>query len=190
MQIPSFHLARGGFVREPLKTACMAVVGAAVITIGAKIQIPFWPVPMTLHTLAIFGLAVLCGPRVAVSAFLIYLAEGALGWPVFSGSPERGIGITYMVGPTGGYLIGYLIASGLVAILSCRRGVIGQFCIMVAGLVLVYAMGVAWLAFFVPAQKLLALGVLPFLAGDLIKIGIIALSTHLLAKACMLKVLS
>ena len=84
---------------------------AALITLAAKVQVPFWPVPMTLHTLAVMMIALIGGPRVAVGAMATYLAAGAAGLPVFSGSPERGIGLAYMVGPTGGYLLGFLPAA-------------------------------------------------------------------------------
>src|SRR5690606_1156357 len=92
------------------------------------------------------------------------------GLPVFSGSPERGVGLAYLAGPTTGYLLGYLAASGLIGWLAYGRGVMAQGAAMLAGLAVVYAAGIIWLAAFVPAGQLLAAGVLPFLAGDLVKI--------------------
>ncbi len=160
------------------RTVLIAVAGAVLMTLAAKVQIPFWPVPMTLHTMAVMGFAVAFGPRMAVTIFLTYLAAGAAGLPVFSGTPERGIGLAYMVGPTGGYLAGFIIASWLVGALSAGRGIIGRFVAMVLGMVPVYALGVAWLALFVPAGKLLALGVLPFVPGDLVKIAIVAVAAQ------------
>ena len=151
-----------------------ALCGAALITLGAKVQIPFWPVPMTLHTLAVFAVAAALGPRLGVAAMLAYLGAGALGLPVFSGTPERGIGLAYMAGPTGGYLAGYLLAAGLIGALAQQRGWLGRGLAMLAGLVVVYAAGMAWLAAFVPASKLLATGVVPFLLGDLVKIALAA----------------
>ncbi|MFD2740462.1 biotin transporter BioY [Sulfitobacter aestuarii] len=152
-----------------------AALGAMVITLGAKIQIPFWPVPMTLHTFAVFLCSALLGPRAAVAAMLTYLGAGAMGLPVFSGSPERGIGLAYMVGPTGGYLLGFLVASGLVGWLAKGRGWLGCAIAMLIGLMVVYATGLAWLAIFVPSSKLLAAGLVPFLLGDLVKIAIAAM---------------
>lgn len=90
----------------------VALCGAVLITLGAKLQVPFWPVPMTLHTLAVFFLAAAFGPRLGMAAMAAYLVAGAAGLPVFSGTPARGIGLAYMVGPTGGYLAGYLLAAG------------------------------------------------------------------------------
>lgn len=162
----------------------IALCGAALITLGAKVQIPFWPVPMTLHTLAVFLIAGTLGPRLGMAAMLAYLTAGALGLPVFSGSPERGIGLTYMAGPTGGYLLGYLLAAGVSGALARGRGLIGRFLAMLAGLALVYACGLAWLALFVPASKLLAVGLLPFVAGDLLKL---ALASGLIAGFCRLR---
>ncbi|TKT80316.1 biotin transporter BioY [Aquamicrobium sp. LC103] len=156
------------------RTVPTVIAGAVLMTLAAKVQIPFWPVPMTLHTLAVMAFAVAFGPRVAVSIFLAYLAAGAAGLPVFSGSPERGVGLAYLAGPTGGYLAGFLAASWLVGVLARGRGAIGRLGAMLAGLALVYAAGMAWLAAFVPAGQLLAVGVAPFLFGDLVKIGIVA----------------
>ncbi|ETA53558.1 biotin transporter BioY [Ponticoccus alexandrii] len=161
----------------------LALGGAALITLGAKIQIPFWPVPMTLHTLAVFFLAATLGPRLGFAAMAAYLAAGALGMPVFSGTPERGIGLAYMAGPTGGYLAGYLLGAGLTGWLAQGRGLIGRFLAMLAGLTVVYALGLAWLALYVPAQGLLAAGLTPFLLGDLVKL---ALASGLIAAiACL-----
>lgn len=158
----------------PIRMGLTIIVGAALMTLAAKVQIPFWPVPMTLHTLAVMTFAVAFGPRIAVSIFLAYLAAGAAGLPVFSGSPERGIGLAYMVGPTGGYLAGYLVASWLVGVLAAGKGTLGRIGAMLAGMVPIYGLGMAWLAFYVPAGNLFAAGVLPFLLGDLLKIVVVA----------------
>lgn len=165
-----------------VRTTAVIIAGTALMTLAAKTQIPFWPVPMTLHTLAVMGFAVAFGPRIAVSIFLAYLAAGAAGAPVFSGSPERGIGVAYLAGPTGGYLFGYLIASGLVGWLAGGKGVLGRLAAMLAGLVPIYGFGMAWLTLYVPVPDLLAAGVAPFLLGDLVKIGVVA-AIGLLASA-------
>lgn len=173
-----FEIRPGATVRMILTV----LAGVGLMTIAAKVQIPFWPVPMTLHTLAVMAFAVAFGPRVAVSIFLAYLAAGAAGLPVFSGSPERGIGLAYMAGPTGGYLLGYLVASWLVGVMANGRGVLGRVGAMLTGMLPVYGLGIAWLAVFVPADQLLAVGVLPFLLGDLVKIGTVAAFTMVLPR--------
>ncbi|KEA05843.1 biotin transporter BioY [Agrobacterium rhizogenes] len=165
---------------SPVRTALTIIAGAALMTIAAKTQIPFWPVPMTLHTLAVMAFAIAFGPRIAVSIFLTYLAAGAAGLSVFSGSPERGIGLAYMVGPTGGYLAGYLAASWLVGTLALGKGTFGRVSAMLIGLVTVYALGAAWLAAYVPLDRLLSVGVVPFLLGDLMKIGLVAAGAAML----------
>ncbi|PRD43502.1 biotin transporter BioY [Phyllobacterium phragmitis] len=156
------------------RTVVTVIAGAALMTLAAKVQIPFWPVPMTLHTMAVMAFAVAFGPRIAVSIFLTYLAAGAAGLPVFSGSPERGIGLAYMVGPTGGYLLGYLIASWLVGVLATGKGTAGRLGAMLVGMLPIYGFGAAWLAAYVPVNQVLAAGVLPFLLGDLVKIVAVA----------------
>jgi biotin transport system substrate-specific component len=156
------------------QNAIIVIAGAALMTLAAKVQIPFWPVPMTLHTLAVMAFAVAFGPRLAISIFLAYLAAGAAGLPVFSGSPERGVGLAYMVGPTGGYLAGYFVACWLVGVLATGKGMLGRLGAMLIGIAPVYGLGVAWLAVFIPARDLLTVGVLPFLLGDLVKIGVVA----------------
>lgn len=173
---PSSTFAR---IARPL---ALCIAGVLLMTLAAKVQIPFWPVPMTLHTLAVMGIAVALGPRLAVAILMGYLAAGAAGLPVFSGSPERGIGLAYMAGPTGGYLAGYLAASALTGWLAAGRGTLGQAGAMLAGLAVVYAFGAAWLSAFVPAGQIVTVGVLPFLPGDLVKIALVALGAHGIAR--------
>ena len=154
------------------RNGAVIVLGVALITICAKIRVPSWPVPMTLHTLAVMAIALAAGPRLATATFMAYLMAGAAGLPVFSGTPERGIGLAYMAGPTGGYLAGYLLAAGVIGWLAQGRGMAGQALAMLAGLAVVYAVGLLWLAGFVPASGLLAAGFAPFILGDLVKIAL------------------
>ncbi|TNC15257.1 biotin transporter BioY [Methylobacterium terricola] len=165
------------------RSAAILVSGVLLITLAAKIQVPFWPVPMTLHTLVIMALALTLGPRLAAATVLSYLAAGAAGLPVFSGTPERGLGLAYMAGPTGGYLAGYLVAAGLVGVLAAGRGLLGRIGAMLVGLAVIYGFGLAWLAVFVPADRLLAVGVGPFLIGDVVKVGLVAAGMPALRRA-------
>ncbi|RWR32949.1 biotin transporter BioY [Sinirhodobacter populi] len=162
------------------KTVGVIVLGVALITICAKVRVPSWPVPMTLHTLAVMGIALAAGPRLATATFLAYLGAGAAGLPVFSGTPERGIGLAYMVGPTGGYLLGFLAASWLTGTLARGRGMAGRVLAMLAGLGVTYAAGLAWLGLYVPAGQIVTLGFLPFFIGDLINIAMVALGAALI----------
>ena len=160
-----------------MKYSLTVLAGVAILTASAKITVPFWPVPMTLQTMAIMAIALATGPRVACATVLGYLATGAAGLPVFAGTPERGIGLAYMVGPTGGYLLGYLIASWLVGTLVQGRSTLARFGIMMAGMVPVYVLGLAWLAAFVPLEKVAEYGFTPFILGDTIKIALVALGS-------------
>lgn len=169
-------LTAGHAVPAPLMKAVVIALGVAILTASAKISIPFWPVPMTLQTLAVMGLAVTLGVRGAVAVVMAYLAAGAMGLPVFTGTPERGIGLAYMVGPTGGYLLGYVVAAALVGSLAAGRGFWGRFAAMLIGMVPVYALGAAWLAMYVPVEKIWAAGVAPFLLGDFLKIALLAVA--------------
>lgn len=170
---PMLGLARNGAV---------ILVGVVLITICAKIRVPSWPVPMTLHTLAVMAIALAAGPRLATATFMAYLMAGAAGLPVFSGTPERGIGLAYMVGPTGGYLLGYLVASWVSGAMAQGRGSAGQVLAMLAGLAITYAMGLIWLMKFVPAGQVIGLGFAPFILGDLINIAMVALGARMLAR--------
>lgn len=157
------------------------VIGASLLlTLSAKVSIPFFPVPMTLQSMVVLMLGVWLGPRLALAALALYLAQGAAGFPVFAGTPERGIGLAYMVGPTGGFLAGFLVAAPFVGHLVQRgwnRNVVGMFLAATLGTAVIYAFGLAWLGASIGWDKpVLALGLYPFLLGDLLKIAIVALS--------------
>lgn len=164
-----------------LQSVAAVIGGAAVLTLSAKIQIPFWPVPLNLQTMAVMALALGLGPRLAVASFAAYLAAGASGLPVFAGSPERGVGLLYLAGPTGGYLIGMLAASWATGALGAGRGLAARLGAMLLGIALIYGLGVTWLALYVPAPQLLSAGIAPFILGDLLKIGIVATGASLIS---------
>ncbi|WP_411035994.1 biotin transporter BioY [Shinella sp. BYT-45] len=150
----------------------LVIGAAALIAVSAKVQLPFWPVPMTLHTLAVLTLSVAMGPRLGLAAMAAYLGAGLTGLPIFSGSPERGIGLSHALGPTGGYLLGFLAASWLTGWLASNGSALRIAGAMLAGLAVVYAAGLAWLVAFVPARSLISTGLAPFLLGDLLKTGL------------------
>ncbi len=185
--LPGAHRPPFGRMASLVRTMAVLIAGVAVMTLAAKTHLPFWPVPMTLHTLAVMAFAVALGPRLATAIFASYLTAGALDLPVFSGTPERGLGLAYMAGPTGGYLLGYLIASGLVGRLARdwgrRWGTPGRTGAMLCGLVPIYGLGLAWLATLLPADLLIAQGLAPFLPGDIAKIALVAAGTLVLPPA-------
>ncbi len=167
-------------LRTITRTAATILLGVALITLCAKLRVPAWPVPMTLHTLAVMAIAVALGPRLATMTFFTYLTAGAAGLPVFSGTPERGIGLAYMVGPTGGYLLGYLAASWVTGKLARNRSIIGKTLAMIGGLGVTYAVGLPWLGIYIPADQIVPLGFTPFILGDLINIAMVAFGAALI----------
>ncbi|CUH64691.1 Biotin ECF transporter S component BioY [Thalassovita gelatinovora] len=163
------------------------LAGVALLTASAKIQVPFWPVPMTLQVAAIMLLAASYGLRMGTLTMLTYLAVGAAGLPVFAGTPEKGIGLVYMLGGTGGYLAGFLAMTIIVGFAADRLPKLAILPAMGLGLVALYALGLGWLAQLVPGDKLLAYGFTPFIAGDLVKTILAAILFLGAPKALMAK---
>ncbi|GAA2827566.1 biotin transport system substrate-specific component [Aminobacter aminovorans] len=156
------------------------VAGSLLLTASAKIQMPFYPVPMTVQTLVVIGLGLALGPIRGAAAVALYLTQGALGLPVFAGTPEKGIGLAYMMGPTGGYLAGYLPAALLAGWLAERgwdRNVVtAMLAALLAGAV-IYLPGLLWLGSVVGWDKpVLALGLYPFIPSDIMKAVLAALA--------------
>jgi biotin transport system substrate-specific component len=156
----------------------MALLGTAILWASAKISVPFYPVPMTLQTFAVMALAAGYGLRLGLATILLYMAEGAIGLPLFTGTPQQGVGIAYMLGPTGGYLLGFVIATALIGWLAERgfaRSPLRLFGAMLLGDAVVFALGLLWLGSVIGWDKpLLELGLYPFLLGDFLKIGLAA----------------
>ncbi|TNH39855.1 biotin transporter BioY [Paracoccus haeundaensis] len=154
----------------------LTLAAAALIALGARVQVPFWPVPMTLQTLAVLVIAAGLGPRLGLAAMGAYMAAGLAGLPVFAGSPERGLGLAYLAGPTTGFLIGMALSMIVTGALAQGRGLGMRAVAMLAGTVAIYVPGLIWLSAFVPADRLLAVGVAPFILGDMVKIALGALA--------------
>lgn len=154
---------------QPILRELLLVVGASfLISLSAKVLIPLWftPVPIATQNSVVLLLALLLGPTRAAAATFLFLVQGAFGLPVFT----TGGGLTSLLGPTGGYLIGYLIASYVTGALAERkRTAIQAFLAMMAGNLVIYLCGASYLATFVGFTKALTLGVAPFLLGDLVK---------------------
>ena len=164
--------------RSLARDAVAVLVASVVLTFSAKLQIPFWPVPLTLQTMVVLCLGMVLGPRLGTLAVLAYLVQGAAGLPVFAGTPEKGIGLAYLLGTTGGYLAGFVpaaLVSGLLARRAWDRSVLGTLGAMLVGNAIIYACGLLWLGHVVGWDKpLLAWGMTPFLLGDLAKILVAA----------------
>jgi biotin transport system substrate-specific component len=151
------------------RDAALAFGGALALALSAKVQVPFYPVPMTLQTLVVLVLAVAYGARLGAAAVALYLIEGLLGAPVFAGAVA---GPAYMTGPTGGYLVGFLVAAALTGLLAERgwdRSGPRLLAAMTIGHAVIFAFGYAWLAALVGPEKAFALGVAPFAFATVVK---------------------
>ena len=162
--------------RSWLLDAALVVLFSALVGLTAQGEIPLWPVPLTLQTLGVLFTGTLLGGRRGALALLLYLAEGAVGLPVFAGGAS---GIVYMLEPTGGYLAGFVVAAGVVGWLAERgwdRQLVWTMIAMALGNLVIYALGVPWLAVFLgDLQDALIQGMLIFIPGDLIKIAVAVL---------------
>ncbi|MCX7304231.1 MAG: biotin transporter BioY [Hyphomicrobiales bacterium] len=153
----------------------LAVVGTLLLTLSAKTKVVLGPVDLSLQTLAVLLIAAAFGFRLGVATLLLYMAQGAMGFPVFQSTPEKGIGIAYMLGGTGGYLAGFVVMAAIVGWASDRgmdRNPVRLFGAMLVAEAVMLAMGFAWLATLIGADKAWTFGVAPFIVPDLIKVGL------------------
>lgn len=158
-----------------LRTVILVLAGTAFLALCAKIQIPMWPVPVSMATFAVLLIGALYGLKLGLATILAYLAEGAMGLPVFSGTPEKGIGLAYMMGPTGGYLLGFVIAVAVVGYFTDRgwdRSVFKMIPVMLLASIAIYIPGLIWLNSILGGdwEKTISLGIAPFLYGDALKL--------------------
>lgn len=153
----------------------LAVIGTLVLTLSAKTKVMLGPVDMSLQTLAVFLIAAAFGMRLGIATLLLYMAEGAMGFPVFQAAPEKGIGIVYMLGTTGGYLAGFVVMSAIVGWAADRgwdRNPLKLLGAVLFAEAVMIAMGFTWLAALVGPDKSWQFGVLPFIVPDLIKVAL------------------
>ncbi len=158
------------------KSLLIVILGSILLTISAKIKIPFYPVPMTMQTFVVLFLGISFGYKIGVATVILYLLEGIVGLPVFSNSPEKGLGIAYFVGPTMGYLIGFVFASFLAGYLKYNSNFVFTFIKLTLTTSIIYIFGVLWLGNLIGWEKpILQLGVFPFLLAELFKILLLTL---------------
>lgn len=160
--------------RRIVHNVMLVLAFTALIALSAQIVIPlpFTPVPITMQTLTVLLTGMLLGSRLGMVTLVVYLVEGVIGLPVFT---QWGSGIAHLVGPTGGYLIGFVFAAGLVGFLAERgwdRRRWTTLLAMILGNLVIYAFGVGWLSTFVGLGPAIAKGMLPFLIGDALKIAL------------------
>ena len=178
--LPGLPTDRLGRTRGLARTAALVILGSLLITASAKVQAPLWPVPVTMQSLVVLLVGVAYGSRLGAATVLAYLAQGLAGLPVFAGA---GAGPAYMAGPTGGFLLGFLLAAtcaGCLAERGWNRSPARVAAVLCLGHALLFAPGVAWLAVLFGGSKAVAIGLTPFLAGSVVKV---ALGTALVAAA-------
>ena len=170
-------------IEKIVKLILIAIVGSILITISAKIKIPFYPVPMTMQTFVILLIGITLGYKIGLATVTLYLLEGIVGLPVFASSPEKGIGIAYFVGPTMGYLIGFLVAVYFSGLFKYDKGIINTFIKLIFSVSFIYILGVIWLGSLIGWDKpIFKLGVQPFLLAELFKILLLLFLTPILLK--------
>ena len=159
-----------------LKIIGIVITGSVLLTISAKIKIPFYPVPMTMQTFVVILLGIALGSKIALASVSLYLLEGALGLPVFSNSPEKGVGLVYFTGPTMGYLIGFLFSTFMAGYLNLKNNFFVIFIKLLLCVSIIYILGIFWLGNLIGWEKpIFELGAKPFLLAELFKLLILTL---------------
>ncbi len=156
-------------------------IGSALLALSAHVQVPFWPVRLSMQSFVVLAIGIAYGGRLSAATLLAYCVEGALGLPVFQG----GAGLAYMAGPTGGYLLGFLLAASAVGTLADRgatRSRPGIVAVLLLGEALIYLPGVAWLAVLFGPANAVAFGLMPFLPAEALKLALTAAATPLLRR--------
>ena len=177
------ELIKQNFQTKLIKSILAVVMGSIVLTISAKIKIPFYPVPMTMQTFVVLLLGLSFGYKIGLSAVGLYLLEGIVGLPVFSNSPERGIGLVYFSGPTMGYLIGFLSACYLASFVKLNDNFFIIFSKLTLAVSTIYIFGVIWLGTLIGWDKpIFNLGVAPFLLAEAFKVLLLSLLVKKLIK--------
>ena len=165
-----------------LKKISIVLFGTLLLTISAKIKVPFYPVPMTMQTFVVVLIGITLGWKLGLATVFAYLFEGAIGFPVFAGTPEKGIGISYMVGPTGGYLVGFLSSVFIAGLVNLNKNIIIKFFLISLSILAIYITGVPWLAYLAGWEVAYIWGIKNFVLAEIFKISILTLSTEKLLK--------
>jgi biotin transport system substrate-specific component len=169
-------LLKSNSIQKVLKTFVLIFLGTMALTVSAKLKIPFYPVPMTMQTFVVLFLGLAFGYKIGLATVSVYLLEGIIGIPVFSNSPEKGVGLVYFTGPTMGYLIGFLSAVFFAGYLNLKNNIFIIFSKLIFSVSTIYLFGALWLGTLIGWDKpILELGVTPFLLAELFKICLLTL---------------
>ena len=166
-----------------LKFVFLALIGSIILAVSSKIKIPFYPVPMTMQTLIVLVIGIGFGWKLGLATVSLYLFEGIIGLPVFSGTPEKGIGLIYFTGPTMGYLIGFLVAVYISGKFNYDNNLVKNFLKLMLATSFIYILGMSWLGSLIGWDKpIFQLGAQPFLLAELFKILIATFAIHQIKK--------
>ena len=154
-----------------LKYVFLALIGSIILAVSSKIKIPFYPVPMTMQTFVVLIIGIVFGWKLGLATVSLYLFEGIIGLPVFSGTPEKGSGLVYFTGPTMGYLLGFLVAVYISGKFNYDSNIIKNFLKLLMATSFIYILGMTWLGNLIGWDKpIFQLGAQPFLLAELFKI--------------------
>ncbi len=166
-----------------IKYAFIALIGSIALAVSSKVKIPFYPVPMTMQTLVVIMIGIAFGWKLGLATVSLYLFEGIIGLPVFSGTPEKGVGLVYFTGPTMGYLIGFLVAVFFTGKFNYSKNLIINFFKLTFATSFIYLLGMAWLGSLIGWDKpIFKLGAQPFLLAELFKILIATFAINQIIK--------
>ena len=166
-----------------IKLLLIVFLGSVILAISAKIKIPFYPVPMTMQTFVVLFLGISFGYKVALASVSLYLLEGIAGLPVFSNSPEKGVGLVYFTGPTMGYLVGFLSACFLTSYIKINDNYFLIFAKLIMSVSTIYILGILWLGILIGWDKpIIQIGVMPFLLAEIFKIALLTILTKKIFK--------
>ena len=158
-----------------LKSLFLVIFATILLAISAKIKITFYPVPMTMQTFVVLLIGIIFGWKLGLFTISLYLIEGLVGLPVFAGTPEKGMGLVYFVGPTMGYLIGFVAAVFLAGYFKYNQNYILNFFKLILSVSLIYIFGMIWLVNFTGWDKVFIVGAQPFLLAELFKIALLTI---------------
>ena len=166
-----------------LRYVFLALIGSIILAISSKIKIPFYPVPMTMQTLVVLMIGIVFGWKLGLTTVSLYLFEGIIGLPVFSGTPEKGLGLVYFTGPTMGYLLGFLVAVYISGKFNYDNNIIKNFLKLLIATSFIYILGMTWLGNLIGWDKpIFQLGAQPFLLAELFKILIVTFAISQIRK--------
>jgi biotin transport system substrate-specific component len=172
------EITKSTYNKKLIKSLIIIFLGSIALTISSKLKIPFYPVPMTMQTFVVLFLGISFGYKIGLATVSLYLFEGIIGLPVFSNSPEKGVGLVYFIGPTMGYLIGFLVATFLAGYLNLKTNIFLIFLKLTLSVSIIYILGMLWLGSLIGWDKpIFKLGAEPFLLAELFKISLLTVLT-------------